>query len=242
MNPIESIAANDCETPVIAEQGEGVVTGDTPPIATGADKPNPPASASAPKRQRHYGHGLCKCCSHGDSGSIDYSLANGAQLTQLSRRFGVSVDSLKRHRARHLDPSVVAKAKRKKLIGDSQEALEDLKRDESVNLLARLNLARARLNTAIERAEKLNDNRAIGQLVGRLHENLELVAKLLGDLSSGSTQITNNVLVTSPDYMRLRARLVGILRRHPAALRDVLLAFNETDAASAPKEIETSVS
>jgi hypothetical protein len=57
-----------------------------------------------------------------------------------------------------------------------------------------------------------------------------LVGRLLGELSAGSTVLTVNNLVTSHDYMRLRARLVSVLRRHPAALREVLAAFNEADA------------
>lgn len=54
----------------------------------------------------------CRVCAHDALGEIDALLAHGASITELSRRFGVSGDSLYRHLRWHLRPALADSIKR----------------------------------------------------------------------------------------------------------------------------------
>jgi negative regulator of sigma E activity len=50
----------------------------------------------------------CLCCAHRDAVELDVLLAQGASINDVSRRFGVSGDSIRRHLNFHLKPALAA--------------------------------------------------------------------------------------------------------------------------------------
>jgi hypothetical protein len=73
----------------------------------------------------------------------------------------------------------------------------------------------------LERAEKAGDLRTALAAISQARGNLELLGKLAGELDE--RPLVN--LTVSPQWLELRAVIVGALEPHPAAHRAVLRAL-----------------
>jgi hypothetical protein len=185
------------------------------------------ASVTKPRKRVSY-HPLCRACTHPDSMAITAELANGAPAAQVARRFNLGRVSMARHRKNHIGEEAMRAARRRKLIGDSKQRLEEIKEDESTNLLARLTIVRGKINAALAKAEETGDLRAVALLSAQVHVNAGLIAKLLGELPSGGTTVnvgvTNQSLhVAGSDLLKLRDIIERALEPWPPA-RTALLA------------------
>ena len=176
----------------------------------------------------------CSVCSHSERGAIEVMMARGLSYRVLAKRFGVSQAALGRHRRNSHCPEVANKALAIALTG-RDVSLADLGRDESEDLFGHLVSQRGRLYNILDRAEgvgespALLDLRAAAAIHARLTANLELTARLLDEIGTHSTTVTNNLIV-APQYLELRAKLLEALSppqfraaRHAvvAALRDI---------------------
>src|SRR5262245_6077182 len=110
--------------------------------------------------------------------------------------------------------------------------LEALQRSESEGLLGSLVAQRARLQTHADMALELGDIKAATSVERAITSNLELVAKLLGQLIVRHQTTHTSVLLTE-DYLTLRRVLVEVLRKHPAARIDVARALHELEMQAA---------
>lgn len=158
----------------------------------------------------------CSVCSHSERGAIEVMMARGLSYRVLAKRFGVSQAALGRHRRNsHCPPAVADKALAIALTGRDAN-LADLRRDESENLLGHLISQRGRLYNILDRAEGLGESpalldlRAAAAIHARLTANLELTARLLDEIGTHSTTVTNNLIV-APQYLELRAKLLEAL-------------------------------
>lgn len=180
--------------------------------------------------RRGKGGQRCLVCSHREAVAINVAIARGVSVTALSRRYKISSDSIYRHSANHLPPPLRAKL----IAGPELEGvdLESLRSNESQSLLANLVALRNRLFGSLDVAEEAADSTMVARIAAQLHRNFELVGKLLGDLASGSTSVTN-VLIT-PQYVELRVELVRALAPYPEARQAVASALRliETKAAN----------
>jgi len=168
---------------------------------------------------------LCTVCAHRERAAIDLALARGVSVSALARRYDVSTDSLYRHRKAHLTAQL-----RAKLIAgpDIEIDLDRLRESESQSLLANLVAIRHRLFASLDVAEECGDSNMICRVAAQIHQNLELIGKLLGDLGVGSTTV-NNVLVL-PAYVEMRMELINALRPFPEAARAVAAALHRLEA------------
>jgi len=175
----------------------------------------------------------CTCCAHRERAAIDLALARGVSMNALAKRYGIGSDSLYRHRKNHLPPQLRAQL----IAGPSIEGvdLDKLRETESQSLLANLVALRHRLFASLDTAEEAGDGNMLARVAGQLHRNMELVGKLLGDLSAGTT-INNNVLVL-PAYVTLRVELVRALQPFPEARQAVAAVLHRMEGDAA-KEIE----
>src|SRR5665647_3256188 len=114
-------------------------------------------------------------------------------LGALAKRYGLGPDSLQRHARNHLPPQLRASL----LCGPSIEGidLDKLREVESQSLLMNLVNLRNRLFASLDVAEEAGDANMLARISGQLHRNMEIVGKLLGDLSTGNTT-TNTVSYT----------------------------------------------
>ena len=179
----------------------------------------------------------CNCCEHREVNSLNLALARGVSISALSNRFKLGHDSIYRHSKNHLPPQL-----RAQLVAgpDLSVDLDQLRTQESQSLLAHLIALRQRLFAALDTAGEYRDGAMLTRVSSQLHQNLELVARLVGDLNVG-THITNNVLVM-PQYLELRSALVKALQpfgEARTAVAQVLHQLEHKAAAgieAAPKE------
>jgi hypothetical protein len=178
--------------------------------------------------------GTCSVCTSEHRHKIEIGLTYKVPRSTLARRYGLSDDSVTRHAKNHLTPTMRAAilAAQKPAVVD----LEALTRSEEEGLLAQLVHQRGRLQLTVEQAQSLGDTSGVVRAERAITQNLELVAKLLGQLVQHH-QVTHASVLVSPDYLKLRQVLVETLRPHKAAALDVgrALAKLEQEAATAIK-------
>src|SRR5262245_27000972 len=148
----------------------------------------------------------------------------------LSQRYGVSPDSVYRHRKRHL--TATQKAAILASVKPSAIDLEQLQRSESESLLAQLLAQRATLQQYSAAAFEAGQLATAVSAEKGVVENLSLVSKLLGMLVMRH-EVSHTSLLVSPSYLELRETLLRVLRNHPAAARDVAAALHELESRAA---------
>jgi transposase-like protein len=150
----------------------------------------------------------CTVCDHPKRHSIGETLVSGAPYRSVAKRFGLSESAVYRHKVEHL-PTHLLKAKEVEETTRADDLLEQVK-DLQVHAL-----------DILERAEKTGDLRTALAAISQARGNLELLGKLAGELDE--RPIVN--LNVSPEWLELRAVIVGALEPHPAAHRGVLRAL-----------------
>ncbi len=151
----------------------------------------------------------CTVCSHPQRKDIDRQLVGGASNRSLASVYDVSEAAVRRHGANHL-PATVAKAQEKE---DVREALDVIKQLKAINA--------ASLNILKEAREQGKQGTALAA-IDRIHKQIELQAKLLGELDD-RPQV--NILISS-EWLELRTTIITALEPHPQARESVLRALD----------------
>jgi hypothetical protein len=150
----------------------------------------------------------CTICEHPSREEINRALVGGASNRSAASLYDVSEAAMRRHRTNHL-PAALAKAHEAEEIAQADDLLDQVRDIQARTLAIR------------EAAEDARQHRTALSAIREARSNLELLAKLLGELDD-RPQI--NVLV-STEWLELRAVIVGALESHPAALRAVVGAL-----------------
>jgi hypothetical protein len=149
----------------------------------------------------------CTICQHPHREAIDLALVGGAALSETAALFRVSNDAVSRHKANHLPAKLVR----------AQEAAEVAEADD---LLAQVRDLQARTLAILEASEASREHRTALGAIREARSNLELLAKLLGELDD-RPQV--NVLI-STEWLQLRTTIITALDAHPQARESVLRA------------------
>jgi hypothetical protein len=180
--------------------------------------------------------GRCVVCAHPDKVRIELLLAGGAGQKAVGRKFGIGKDAIWRHWRRHVD----AQHRARLIMGPVQvHALSAQIAEENTSVLENLRVIRAGLYKQYDAALEAGDRNSGALLAGKLHQNLQITARITGELASSplininNTQNNNTVMVESPAFAAFQARLIAVLRNHPAARDDVLREFQRIEAAPA---------
>jgi hypothetical protein len=150
----------------------------------------------------------CTACDHPERHSIDEILVTGAPYRSVAKQFELSESAVYRHKTEHL-PTYLLKAR---------EAAEVTQAD---NLLNQVRSLQTHVLDILERAEKAGDLRTALAAISQARGNLELLGKLAGELDERPVVNLN----VSPQWLELRAVIVGALEPHPAAHTAVLRAL-----------------
>jgi hypothetical protein len=150
----------------------------------------------------------CTVCGHPERHSIDEALVSGAPYRSVAKRFGLSESAVYRHKTEHL-PAHLLKARQVEEVAQADDLLEQVR-----NL-------QAHALDILERAEKAGDLRTALAAISQARGNLELLGKLAGELDERPVVNLN----VSPEWLELRAVIVGALEPHPAAHGAVLTAL-----------------
>lgn len=117
----------------------------------------------------------CKTCNHPEVQEIDSLLISGegGGLRKLAERFGLSRDSLRRHRQKHL-ASAVAKA--------SGAVITRVDPDPA-GLMQQLASLERRVTALLDKAESDGETATAIRAATELRNQVELLAKLMGEIS-----------------------------------------------------------
>ena len=156
---------------------------------------------------------VCTVCRHPDRAAIDEALVAGAAYRDIAGQFQLSPSSVHRHSSEHI-PATLSQA---------AEAVEVARADD---LLSQVRSLQARALAILAKAEEAGDLRTALGAIREARGNLELLARLLGELDDTPTV---NVLV-SPQWLGVRAAILGALEPHPAARVAVAAALEDAGA------------
>jgi hypothetical protein len=158
----------------------------------------------------------CTVCDHPERHGIDEALVNAAPYRSIAKRFELSESAVYRHKTEHL-PAHLLKAK------DAEEAAR------AGDLLDQVRNLQAHALDILKRAEEAGDLRTALAAISQARGNLELLGKLAGELDERPVVNLN----VSPEWLELRAVIVGALEPHPAAQENVLRALESVDNGAA---------
>ena len=166
-----------------------------------------------------------------DRAEIEAELLAGKSVRAIAKKFQIHEGSLYRFRAK------LPKALKAMALGERLKPgcdLEELRKEESEGLLSRLAQQRMRLLWQQDAAMANGNHQAVATLASGIHRNLELVAKLLGELQQHSTRTTISVLV-SAEYLTLRNALIRALHPYPEARAAVARTLREMESSAAAR-------
>jgi hypothetical protein len=152
----------------------------------------------------------CTVCKHENLEAVNQALLNGVSLRDIAGQFGLSRSALQRHKDEHI-PAAMARAKEASDIAQADGLVAELR-----------NIQRTALSI-LEQSYDSGDHKSALTAIRVARENIELLGKLLGELQS---QPQTNILITSPDWLQLRAAVIGALGPYPEARQAVLEAIN----------------
>ena len=155
----------------------------------------------------------CTLCEHPQRESIDRALVGDSSNRSVASLYDVSEAAVRRHKTNHLPAKLVM----------AEKAAEVAEADD---LLAQVRGLQARTLAILEGAESTKQHRTALSAIREARSNLELLAKLLGELDD-RPQV--NVLISS-EWLELRAVIVGALGPHPEALSAVVGALEAADS------------
>ena len=142
----------------------------------------------------------CTICEHAEREAIDRALVTGEANTKLSSVFAVSEQALRRHKGSHL-PSRLVMAQAAEEVAQADTLLDQVR-----------DLQRRALDI-LEKAEESGELRTALGAIREARGNLELLAKLLGELNE---RPVTNVLV-SAEWVMVRTAMMEALGPYPQA-------------------------
>lgn len=154
----------------------------------------------------------CTVCTHADRTAIDKALAAGGNVRAMSALYRVSEDALTRHKGAHL-PAVLVRAQEHE---DVRHALDVVKQLRTINAVSM---------ALLEEARDTRDGDLALKAIDRIHKQIELQARLLGELQEGQT--VN--LILAPEWLALRGRILVALADFPAAKLALAEALDDRD-------------
>src|SRR5688500_11735941 len=158
----------------------------------------------------------CTVCDHPERYDIDEILVTGAPYRSVAKRFEHSESAVYHHKTEHL-PAHLLKAREVEEVAQADDLLDQVR-----------NLHTHALDI-LERAEKSGDLRTALAAISQARGNLELLGKLAGELDERPVVNLN----VSPEWLELRAVIVGALEPHPAAHTAVLRALESVSDSNA---------
>ena len=156
----------------------------------------------------------CTICEHSARGAIDKAIVGGASNRSVASLHDVSEAAVRRHKGKHLPAKLVM----------AEKAAEVA---EAGTLLDQVKDLQGRAYAILDRAEEAGELKTALSAIREARGNLELLAKLLGELDERPVVNLN----VSPEWLELRAVIVTALEPHPQALSAVVGALEASDGA-----------
>jgi transposase-like protein len=153
---------------------------------------------------------ICTVCAHAKREAVDAALLASEPYRDIAGQFGLSKSAVERHRQDHIAPTLAKAAE-----------AEDATSGDS--LLAKLTAINRETQAILKEARADKNSDIALKAIARVEKQLELEAKLLGELND-APQINFNVTVN-----RLQAVILSALEPFPAARLAVAAALAEAE-------------
>jgi hypothetical protein len=160
---------------------------------------------------------VCTVCTHSQRPAIERALVADVALRNIAEQFGTSPQALLRHRATHL-PSQLAKAQEAENVAQALDMVQQLKAINAATL------------AVLKEARERHDGDLALKAVDRVQRQIELQAKLLGELDE-RPQVN---LLVSPEWVTVRAVLLAALGPYPEARAAVARQLAGLEAGRGP--------
>ena len=155
-------------------------------------------------------HPSCKICNHPEVDDVNAKLVAGVSGRVIGEMYNLHYKAVLNHKKKHL-PKVLVQA----------QSLKDS--DAADNLLNRVESLFSRSEDLITKAEVEGKYAPAVTAVKECRNCLELIAKLLGELKTG-TEIN---LIFNPQFVQARLTITEALRPYPEARAAVIKALTE---------------
>lgn len=162
----------------------------------------------------------CTVCTRADMQAIDEGLAAGLSDNALARQFGITRDSIRRHRVNHLTPALRRAAQQRRTASSTESALDRLE-----GLYERT----GRLLDRIERADG-NPNTLI-KAIKEARETLQVIARITGELDD-SAKVQMIGITASPEWLVAREAMLRALLPYPEAAQAVAASVAQIEAVT----------
>lgn len=160
----------------------------------------------------------CTICAHAERAAIDAALAAGTAYRDIAGQFSVSKTAVARHATEHI-AEAVAQSQAAKSEGAALDVVKQLKAVNSVTL------------AILKEARTARDGDLALKAIDRLQRQIELQAKLLGDLDERSVQQVSQVnqqvnIIMAPAWQSMRSAILAALTPYPEARLAVVAALS----------------
>jgi hypothetical protein len=172
----------------------------------------------------------CTVCNHPERQEIDKALVSGTVYRKLSETYGLAASSLCRHRKGHI-PAQLVKAFEAAEMSRTVELVQEEESHRAAEIGQAIDVVRQLKAINAACLEILQSSRADGKhaislkAVDRIHRQIELQAKLLGELQDNGPQV--NILV-APQWREIRVNVLQALGPYPEARLAVARVLGET--------------
>ena len=168
------------------------------------------------RARRHIMPRSCTVCEHPERETIDRALVGDASNRSVASLYDVSEAAVRRHKSNHLPAKLVVAAQAEEVA-------------EADNLLDQVQHLQQSTLDILAEAEQSKQYRTALSAIREARSNLELLAKLLGELDE--RPVLN--LHLCPEWLELRAVIVGALEPYSEARGAVLRAIEGSGNGSA---------
>jgi transposase-like protein len=157
---------------------------------------------------------ICTVCAHPERQAVDTALVAGGAYRDIAGRYGLSKSAVERHQAEHLPAALVR----------GEAAREEAR---ALDVLQQLKFINGAALSVLRDARAAGEGELVLKAVDRVMKQVELQAKLLGDLDERPVV---NVLV-SPEWQQVRGTMLRALAPFPAARLAVAAALQAQETA-----------
>jgi len=170
---------------------------------------------------------VCTVCAHSETPEIDRLLLAGEiSQREIADRFGLSQGAVSRHYRNHL-PKVVAKAEEAARVEVAmRHEIEDL--EHAIDVVQQLREINSASRDVLNEARDAGDGDLALKAVDRVHRQIELQAKLIGELDEGPSF---NV-VLSPRWIEIRTAIMDAVAGLPEAKARIGAAMERLEGGS----------
>ncbi len=170
----------------------------------------------------------CSVCLHSQLADIDRDLVVNRTFRSIADQYELSLSALKRHKTNHLPARLVKAQQASKLahvngLAEHQREVEVQDTREAIDTVAQLKAINAACLEVLKEARADHKHSLSLRAVDRIVRQIELQARLLGDINDGPTV---NVAIL-PEWHGIRRLVADALEPYPEARVAVAKALQD---------------